>query len=297
VHFVLQSLVTTGKIYIETTPPRAEILIDGQTTGRFSPDTVITNAGIHSISLAKNGYKKYSREISVSKDSLLIMQKHLEINNRVLLESFGNVSCTPCVDAVSNLHTFVNEHDREKYAIIEYFANWPNPNDPFYAVSADDVNQRIKYYELQTLPSLFLNGTHKPDASDYTEITQEFQNAYDNQTIPIGVSIEKNFVDGELQVVINIYNLDDNSFDKTQFRLFAAIVENSIHYNNPPGSNGLTDFDFVFRTFLSESTGETLDSSQYNYSLTWPDWVYANCQVIAFIQNITTKQIIQTTIR
>lgn len=295
--FVLQQLVTTGKIIVETAPSHAEILIDGQTTGKFSPDTVTTDAGIHRLSLAKNGYLTHSQEITVLKDSLLQVLENLKINHRILIESFGNVSCTPCVEAVANLHTFVENHDATQYAIIEYFANWPNPNDPFYKVSPQDVDQRLGYYQLQALPSMYINGIYEPDATNYTDISQKFQSAQTALKIPIGVSIERNLVDGVLQAAIEIYNPDENAVDITPFRLFAAIIENNIHYDSPPGSNGLTDFDYVFRAFLTPNIGETINSGQFNYSYTWPDWEYANCQVIAFIQNITTKQIIQMTIK
>ena len=102
------------------------------------------------------------------------------------------------------------------------------------------------------------------------------------------------------RVMFEFYDFEKPLTDN-QLRLFVAIIENDIHFDSPPGSNGLTGFEYVFRTFLSSNEGDEFqtdsNSKRMDYSFTWQDWDYNNCQVIAFIQNMSTKQIIQTTIR
>jgi len=298
--FELTSLNQTGSIFIETTPERGEIFINDQLTGKFTPDTVKLETNSYSIAVKKNGYLPLQWDINVLSDSLIILQDTLEINHRVLLESFGNVSCAPCVDAINNLNTFASNIDVNQFAIIDYFANWPNPNDPFYKVSPQDIDQRVTYYKLVALPTLKIDGSNNAEADFYSDILNVFEAAHLNHNNTLGLSVEKNLLQGELSVSVEIYDFEKQLTDN-ELRLFVAIIENGIHFDSPPGSNGLKDFEYVFRTFLSLNTGDDFQNNsntkQMDYSFTWSDWNYSNCQVIAFIQNISTKQVIQTTIR
>jgi len=135
VEFELTELIQTGSVYIETIPDRGEIFINDQLTGKFTPDTVQLETNQYSITVKKNGYLPLLWDITMLSDSLFILKDTFEINFRVLLESFGNVSCTPCVDAVNNLNAFASNIDVNQFAIIDYFANWPSPNDPLQSIS------------------------------------------------------------------------------------------------------------------------------------------------------------------
>jgi len=295
--FELEKFLQFGYLNVATIPANGEIFIDEQTTGAFTPDTIQIETGSHQIQIRKNGYRTIEWQVDVLPDSSYLFQYTLEINQRVLLETFGNVSCTPCVDAATNLHHFIEQENGDHFAIIEYYANWPSPNDPFYKVSPQDVMRRLSYYQVSTLPTLEISGTQGADAANYDEIVSTFQNSYSTQNSDIGVSIQKNLIEGNLQVTVGLYRFDGVLSDD-QLRLFVAVIENKIHYDSPPGSNGLTDFDFVFRKFLSSNDGDPircdLQQKEFVYTLQWPDWNYANCEVIAFIQNISFKQIIQS---
>ncbi len=150
------------------------------------------------------------------------------------------------------------------------------------------------------LPTLKIDGSNNAEADYYSDILNVFETVYTNHNNTLGLSVERNFLNGEMSVSVEIYDFEKLLTDN-QLRLFVAIIENGIHFDSPPGSNGLIDFEYVFRTFLSSNTGDEFqnnsDIKRMDYSFTWPDWNYNNCQVIAFIQNMSTKQIIQTTIR
>ncbi len=296
-HFQLKKLERIGFVFISSAPAGADILIDNRQTGKTTPDTVQLEAGSHTITVHKNGYVANSSTISVQQDTTRELSLALDIQKCVLLEAFGNVSCTPCVDAAHNLHTFEENFPQTDYAIIEYYANWPSPNDPFYKQAPDDVMQRLQYYRLTSLPSLVFGGTLGVDATQYAEIKQAFLATYSGQSPTIGLSITKQLVDGELNVAVE--STSANPEDLETCVLFVAIVENQIHFDAPPGSNGLTDFDFVFRGFLSGRSGDAFDTrqhQQFSYTFEWPDWNYSNCNIIAFIQHTKTQQILHTAI-
>lgn len=297
--FTLKKLQRTGFVFIESAPQGGDILIDNQNTGKVTPDTLQLETGDHQLSIQKNGYVSESREIRIQPDSTLHLSLSLNIQRCILLEAFGNVSCAPCVDAAHNLHTFVESFPAEQYAIVEYFANWPSPNDPFYKQAPDDVMQRLLVYQFTALPSLMIGGTTGVDATQYAEIETAFQSLYATADPPIGLSISKTLLDGELSVHVETTCLSPCN-DLQDYLLFVTVVENNIQFDSPPGSNGLTDFNFVFRGFLSSNTGDALDPSQptheFQYRLTWPSWDYEHSQIVAFIQHKETKHIIHTSI-
>lgn len=299
VSFKLQPLVSTGFVFIETIPNRGEIYLDNQPTGKMTPDTIQAAPGQHRIKIVKNGYSDLNWDVEVNLNSVEKLVGEFNIRHRVLLETFGNVSCTPCVEATANLHQFETEKDDSTYALIEYYANWPSPNDPFYQVSPNDVMQRLMFYNVTTLPTLMLDGTRGVDAADYASIVQNFNEIQTRHTEKMGLSVEKSLVNDSLKVFVQVYHFEKN-LDNPDLRLFVAIIENEIHFTNPPGTNGLKDFDFVFRKFLSANTGDEFSSTgpiaEKRYSLAWPAWNYANCEVVAFIQLAGSHQTIQTTI-
>jgi hypothetical protein len=300
VNFALLPLTNTGFLFIETTPARGEIFLDNQPTGQITPDTLQAEAGTHFIKIVKNGYTDLYREVTIEPNAFETLTGEFQIQSRVLLEAFGNVSCTPCVAAATNLHRFETEKNSAEYALIEYYANWPSPNDPFFRVSPNDVFQRLGIYNVTTLPTLVLDGTRGVDAADYHSIIKNFNEMQIQHTEKIGLSIEKSWVNDSLQVFVQIYHFEKN-LENPDGRLFVAVIENEIHFANPPGTNGLKDFNFVFRKFLSANTGDPISAPtqtvEKNYTLKWPDWNFTNCQVVAFVQQANTRQIIQTTIR
>jgi len=295
VTFTLKKLVFLGTLALASDPAGAEIFIDGQSTGRFTPDTLQLSPGTHTVELQKNGFKPVVYSVTIANDSTDKITSHLEIQQCVVFESFGNVSCEPCVTSAENLEKFRREHSEPNYLLFEYYANWPSPNDPFYKVSPKDVDERVQYYRIYTLPKLRLNGETGVDASDYNAISDAYANAVANQNTRLAVSVSKRLLADSLKVFVEIYDYA-HILQNDQLRLFVLVYEDNIHYENPPGTNGLKDFNFVFRKFLSDRKGDVIQKSTTTYTLQWPGWVFANTHVAAFIQDISSKKIYQATV-
>ncbi len=292
--FQLQKIITTVTLNVESDPPGATIFLDDQNTGKTTPDTLVTEPGDHRIKLVKNGFVVKDSLLNLGQQAQFSLNVKLPIVQRVLFESFANVSCIPCVAATENLLRFTTEHDEDSFVIIEYFANWPNPNDPFYKQAPRDVDARVAHYGVQTLPTLKLQGSTGVAPSSYDEIVTKFEQAIDAQNAALGISIDKQLVEGQLKVKVELFDYG-NITTQSDLRLFVAITEDSIHFNSPPGSNGLKDFEWVFRGFLTDRQGQELTQNTFTFEIPWPaNWQYAHSKIVAFIQNINTKQIIQT---
>src|SRR5208283_3117423 len=62
---------------VTTTPPGAEIIVDGVSTGQFSPSRAQIPAGTHVIALKLNGFQVVRRGIEVSEGSTVIVTENL----------------------------------------------------------------------------------------------------------------------------------------------------------------------------------------------------------------------------
>lgn len=299
----MEKIELLGQLKVVSFPTGGEILIDGQATGQTTPDTISLQPGNHLVEIVKNGYKSIRKSVEIIQDSIIAIDVSFQIFQRVLFESFANVSCIPCVPATENLLRFVENDTTEQYAIIEYFAYWPSRNDPFYNVAPNDINERLQYYTISGLPTLYLNGTVKltnEEVKDSTKLDESFYSTLSTQNSPVGISVGKQKEGNRLSITVEVYDFDSGYLSGSQ-RLFVAIIENEIHLSEPPGSNGLKDFEYVFRGFVSDRTGDpvTLPATPFTFSYTidWPnEWDYEHSHVVAFIQDASNKKVIQTSI-
>jgi hypothetical protein len=295
--FQLQTLTNTGRVFIQTEPTGAQIFVDEQLIDNLTPDTLILGKGLHQIKIEKNGFRTHQQNIDVIVDSLLEIQHDLQIRQRVLMESFANVSCLPCVAATDNLELFDQNQADSTYAIIEYFAGWPNPNDPFYLEVLSDVDARLIYYNVTGLPSFYIGGDQQVDATLNGTIDRAFADKYTNQHSLLGISISRQLDADSLKIKVEVFN-ESGQFIADDLRLFMAITEDYIEFENPPGSNGLKNFSWVFRGFISANEGNPLqfveNKSIHLFAQKWrSNFNYVNSHIVAFIQNITTKSILQ----
>jgi hypothetical protein len=84
------------------------------------------------------------------------------------------------------------------------------------------------------------------------------------------------------------------------YTIRTAIIERNVYYTNPPGSNGETYFPNVFRKMLPSVSGEAItlptqgSSTSFNYTYTEDAavWNMDEIACVAFIQNSSTKEII-----
>jgi hypothetical protein len=63
---------------VTTTPPGAEIIIDGISSGQFSPSRVQIPAGTHVIALKLNGFQVVRRGVEVSEGSTVPVTEQLK---------------------------------------------------------------------------------------------------------------------------------------------------------------------------------------------------------------------------
>ena len=295
-NFTLQPITNPGTIFINSEPEGAKIWIDSSFAGKTTPAYVIVAEGLRQVSLKKNDFENFSFDpVNVALNDTVSLNVSLSVQAQVLIESFANSSCLPCTTTNRHLETFMSDYDENKYALIEYFTNWPNFLDPMYQHNPADNSERFTYYNVRAVPSMFIAG-NTVNATDYNEITTAYNNELAKVTQDVSLSLTRQISDS---IKVKADLTEFNPLPSADWRLFIAVIEKEVIFNSPPGSNGLKKFSHVFRAFLTPNVGDVITFSDSKFVKTYsgtlsPEWDLNEIQVIGFIQNRDTKAVIKS---
>ena len=295
-NFAFQQITDPGTIHVDSEPNGAQIWIDSRFAGKFTPAYVIVSSGSKQVSLKKNDFDDFSFEpVNIAINDTVLLNVSLSVQAQVLIESFANSSCLPCTTTNRHLETFMSNFDENKYAIIEYFTNWPNGLDPMFQHNPTDNTVRFTYYNVRSVPSMYVAGKIV-NALDYNNITTAYNNELTNISQDLSLSLTRQITDS-IKVKADITEF--NTLPSADWRLFIAVIEKEVIFDSPPGSNGLKKFSHVFRKYLSPNDGDVLTFIDSKFVKTYsaalsPEWDLNEIQIIAFIQNRDTKAVIKS---
>jgi hypothetical protein len=226
------------------------------------------------------------------------------IQRLVLLEQFTNAGCPTCGTYTPQITQFV-EANPSQVITIAYHTEFPH-FDSLYYENPSDVDAKVAYYSIQYAPASVLDGnqfqgsspsllpniasTVSSRATTAPQYDIEFQNA----TIS----------DDQLSGSIKFKSLIDNT--NANLKAQIAVVEKNVlksDYLSSPGSNSETEYKYVMRKILPDASGTTLENRGENQkdSLSF-NWLIRKVKsldeirVIAFVQNLDTKEILQSAI-
>ena len=294
---------TNGKVFVNSNITDSKIYLNGEFTGKLTPDTLTLGEGNYTIKVSKE-----------------------ETQKLVLIEDFANVSCIPCVQSNKILESLSNiRFGRTKLVVIKFPTNFPSPNDPFYLANKADCDSRIAYYNIFFAPNTVTDGIEKPISTDSLDVISKVETRLDS--LPrFDIQLSANASGGNYLITVNVkvidkyfpssqtlnikagdsktldFNLiqDNNPVDYANLVLHTVVTETNIEFTSPPGSNGETDFFDVMRKMLPTNEGQNLSSLQQSGEETYQfqsainsGWDISNLNVVAFIQNKTTKEIFQ----
>jgi len=178
--------------------------------------------------------------------------------------------------------------------------SWPSSSDPFYLANSTEQNARRTYYGVNGIPAGFGNGS-SAGSSAATWRSSGLSNIGD--PTPVSIVFNGGMIDDELQMSVTVSSESDLS--TTDLRLFVCTSIDSVYYNSP---SAYDDFENVFIDFLTSSSGQDLDldgvndiTEEFNWSMPspWPNtnpniiWDISDLNVIAFVQNYTSKDVLQ----
>ncbi len=289
-----------GKVFVTSDVDSAEIYLDDMFTGQFTPDTVSTLIGEHKITLSKEGLPTKSLIVGVTSISVQTINIRLietGVKKIVLLEDFANVSCDPCVTSNSIIKKLRTKYS-DNLVVVKYSTNFPSPYDPFYLGSKTINDTRMAYYNILFAPTIIIDGIHRPVPTDSTAIINDIEKRLSSDA-QFNIESSEN-ISGN-QFIVNVSaTLLDEELNISDYRIFVTIVEKEILFDNPPGSNGEIVFFDVMRTVLPDKDGGILvyneepNNMQFQTDIS-NEWNISNLLSVVFIQNIETKEILQST--
>jgi hypothetical protein len=214
----------------------------------------------------------------------------------VLLEHFTQASCGPCATWNPSIHTLL-VNNPTKITSINYHTSWPGV-DPMYNHNTADNAARTSYYSVTGVPNSVLDGNY----------FNGFPSGWNINTVNARYAVPSPF---ELNVYQRLSPANDTIFVTMliqvtaevtgQASAFMSVIEEHIHFNSPPGSNGEKDFYNVMKKLLPTRTGIALPTplTVGDYHIIESYWPLANVyninqlSVVAFVQNPITKEVHQ----
>ncbi|PKP46424.1 MAG: hypothetical protein CVT94_14700 [Bacteroidetes bacterium HGW-Bacteroidetes-11] len=215
----------------------------------------------------------------------------------VLLEHFTQASCGPCASQNPTIHTLL-VNNPNKITSINYHTSWPG-YDPMYNHNPADNAARTSYYSVTGVPNSVLDGNY----------FNGFPSGWNINTVNARFAVPSPF---ELSVYQRLSPANDTIFVTMliqvtaevtgQASAFMSVIEEHIHFNSPPGSNGEKDFYNVMKKLLPTKTGIALPTplTVGDYHIIESYWPLANVyninqlSVVAFVQNPITKEVHQS---
>lgn len=275
-----------------------------------SDSLTIATAGINNLQVwtgAINGVLDQNNANDTINFALEIVDTLVKRNS--LHEVFTSSSCGPCNPGNANLNTvWVNSN--ETPIILKYQMSWPGNGDPYYTLEGFTKRQ---YYGVSGVPTMFVDGGWDGNTNNYTtSLFSEFA------AVPSTLDIHSEIRVECKEVTVNITVTPYSDFPGNN-RLHVGILE-KLTVNNV-ATNGETIFDNVMKKMLPDGNGTTIGplvknvpqtfsfsyafngnyilppnaSQPVNHSSNHTIEEFFDLDVVAFVQEHTTKEVFQAT--
>ncbi len=226
-------------------------------------------------------------------------------DKKSVVERFTNCSCGPCAtinNAWYNATTasLLNSGD---ITHIIYNVDWPSPTDPMHLLNAADNNTRRRYYGVNAVPWIEVNGTQ---ISTSQSALLNAVTSGNSEYAPFNIILTPEvFSNNVINVHVKIIRDpgDNTTFGTTKLRV--ALTEKRVEFASPPGNNGERIFYSVCRKMLTDAFGSSFtipapgDSTELDLLyIPTNDFLqsvnYDSLKVVAFIQDDDTKEVYQS---
>ncbi|MEZ4886767.1 MAG: T9SS type A sorting domain-containing protein [Chitinophagales bacterium] len=213
----------------------------------------------------------------------------------VLMEHFTNSRCSTCASRNPAFYDVIHAPENEgKIHHITIHPPYPYEQCAFYQHNTNDNLVRTEFYGVLGTPRVFVWGTQNSEGIKL--LSQERLNTFLNQTAPIAILVEES-TDGNSRTA----NIEVKSYENIagdNLKLFAAVVEKVVNYNAPNGEK--EHFDVLRKTlptydgiaFNPAAMGESKNFS-FTYDLN-AEWDASQIYVVAFVQNVATKEVLNS---
>ena len=215
----------------------------------------------------------------------------------VLFEHFTQASCGPCASQNPGFQDDILAENVGAVHHIAYHTSWPGV-DPMNAYNPTENADRVTYYGVSGVPAIQMLGKYWTGSP--AGVSQSMVNSETSKGSPIKILVSETS-DGTnryVEVVVHTVGTPPSG----SMKLRAAVIEEEIIYPTAPGNNGEKEFPNVFRKMLPNTTGDDYTAGaqgdsvifNYSYSLDLANWDTSKISVVAFVQDETTGEVINS---
>lgn len=228
---------------------------------------------------------------------LLSLGIQAQSNRMLLAEGFTSTTCGPCA-AQNPTFDALLKANTDKITSIKYHMSWPSPgNDPMYLHNTVDNNSRRTYYNINSVPHVYLSGNIMHGVPG--NITQATINNNSGQPAAFDIVMNHRLNAAEDSIFVTML-IKANQAMSGNLVAHIAVIEKEIHFTSAPGTNGEKDFYNVMKALLPSRSGTALDAfGAGDYTIIETGWKLANVYnkihlaAVGFVQNNTTKEVYQ----
>ncbi|MBL0333522.1 MAG: T9SS type A sorting domain-containing protein [Chlorobiota bacterium] len=245
------------------------------------------------------------------KASLTLNIKEMPPERKILHEVFTSSTCPPCNPGNANLKNVLNDHSDREFTVVKYQQDFPGTGDPY---CTSETVARRNYYKVNAIPNMQVNGGWNGNAQSYTEdLFQQFSEGENTLKLNANFSMVGNKVHVDvdmtpLQDLTGTHTLQVLICEKLTTKNvktngeveFEDVVKKMLPDQNGTAFTGLTKGTKVTKSFDYEFKGSyrlSKDGASANrIKLATEHSVenFENLEVVAFLQNKTTNEVIQS---
>jgi hypothetical protein len=242
-------------------------------------------------------YSTWSLDQNRENDTLIQYTYYLPgVKRNVLIEEYTQWNCPPCATNTPYLDQFESDH-WDSLCVIRYHTWWPGANnDPMYLSNTIHNSNRVRYYNITSVPNANIDGTFR---GIYVFDPPEIQFGYPyynrlNKGTPVGIHVTDTRIPFDTiksDITINVYN----PLPTGNYRLRVNVIERERTYLG--GTNGESIFKDIFRKMYPDTIGIAIPTTvgEYNFTIKYlreSEWLDTLIYTVAYIQNDDTKEIL-----
>ncbi|MBK9108598.1 MAG: Omp28-related outer membrane protein [Saprospiraceae bacterium] len=222
---------------------------------------------------------------------IFLAQGYTQAKRFVFMEHFTNSRCGVCAGSNPAYYNLLNNY-KGHYHHISIHPPIPYSACLLYQANKDDQSQRSNFYNILGTPTIVFNGQTKKSASG---VNASFLDSEIKKESAIQLVVSETGSNSK-NAIIEIKTIGQKPGGK--YRLYVAITERVLNYASPNGEKVHYD---VFRDFASAVNGDEIDLADqggsivksYQY-LIQPSWNEKEMYIIAWVQDETTKEVINS---
>lgn len=207
----------------------------------------------------------------------------------VVAEEFTGIDCSGCPTAAKVLDQLMEE--KGKLIVIGYHENHYSASNPIF--NNPNGQKRLSYYGVTGLPTVEMDGS---STMPYPADIKDFESKYDQRialSSPVSIALTLTPLSGK-NYKADVTVTKQGALPSGPLKLMVAVTERNIDYTWMT----MNKLNYVERLMLPDASGTVLNISgnsqtnSFTFALN-PKWQSDYCDVVVFVQNDATKEIIQ----